>query len=140
MWPGAYWARSHWTAAYWPGEAQGAPPVVVTQPGADYTPEYIRKTKKSEYDDPEKQLRAILNKVVAGYEDVPLTPEIKQQLTAVVAPFIKEKRPKGRAVKLPVVDWQALQRNVSALAQIVSLWETNIDILADDEEIFWMMQ
>jgi hypothetical protein len=122
----------------WNGRAVSTvAPVVVIPPSADYAHK-IEKIRKVKQDEPE--LRRILQKVVASYEDVPLSPEIKQQLTAVVAPFIKEKKPKGRQVKLPVIDWQALQKNVSAMAQIVSLWETNLAILADDEDIFWMMQ
>jgi hypothetical protein len=128
----------------------GTPPVPpdnLPMGGAGYPVDWqTKRRKRTLKEQPEKHLRAILDRVVAEYYGEIVASDAPQAVKAEAGKLVKPFADKQARFKFvpPVaqVDWKALQRDSDAVAAIIRIWSDEIaqrDIDEDDDDILMMM-
>ena len=99
-----------------------------------------KRRKKRLSDQPNLQLRKLLDTVVAEYygdlveSDVPQS--VKEQAAKIVKPFVQRAAKLQAVPPVEKVNWKALQRNASQVRELLNLWKREIlarEIDAEDE-------
>lgn len=135
---------------FWKGASGGAVPPVPDEGvagGSGYPVNWQGKRRKRTLkEQPEKHLRAILDRVVSEYYgeivEADLPAKVKKEAAAIVKPFADKEARYKSVPPVAQVDWTALQRDAEAVAAILRIWSDELaqrDIDVDDDDTILMM-
>lgn len=102
-----------------------------------------KRRKATLADQPNEHLRQILDRVVSEYygdivaADLPQS--VKKEAAAIVKPFAEKQARYKSVPKAAEVDWVALERNAEAVASLIRLWNEELALQNEDDEILMIL-
>ena len=120
------------------GESAPPTPVEIPQGGSGY-PVWRKREPKTASNSLDRLWDLVAKEHYEAIVASSLPKSVKREAAAIVKPFASGRKAMPTVAQ---VDWQALDRDASAVAALLALWSDEIrqrEIDADDEEILMMM-